>query len=152
MLDAGLTQPPPAPPARRSPRFHSYCRRIMAPTFWGGEPELLVLSQMLRVPILVYIPAKEAGSRWGCRVMRATRAVGSPPSPAGCAGAEQRCRARCPSVAPLRLLAAPVVTAGRMAASKLRLLPLLCLLLEALPCRMAHPSILSVSLDCSSDL
>lgn len=33
----------------------------MAPTFWGGEPELLVLSQMLRVPILVYIPSREAG-------------------------------------------------------------------------------------------
>lgn len=49
---------PPPPP-------RSYCRRILSPTFWGGEPELLVLSQMLRVPILVYIPAKEAGSRWG---------------------------------------------------------------------------------------
>ena len=46
-----------------SPPPRSYCRRIMAPTFWGGEPELLVLSQMLRVPILVYIPAREAGSR-----------------------------------------------------------------------------------------
>ncbi|KAL4442105.1 hypothetical protein ABPG77_011366 [Micractinium sp. CCAP 211/92] len=46
-------------------KMQNYCRRIMAPTFWGGEPELLVLSQMLRVPILVYIPAKEAGSRGG---------------------------------------------------------------------------------------
>jgi len=27
----------------------------MAPTFWGGEPELLVLSKMLRVPIYVYL-------------------------------------------------------------------------------------------------
>ncbi|PSC69777.1 OTU domain-containing protein [Micractinium conductrix] len=46
-------------------KMQNYCRRIMAPTFWGGEPELLVLSQMLRVPILVYIPAREAGSRGG---------------------------------------------------------------------------------------
>ncbi|PRW56548.1 OTU domain-containing [Chlorella sorokiniana] len=42
-------------------KLQNYCRRIMAPTFWGGEPELLVLSQMLRVPILVYIPSREAG-------------------------------------------------------------------------------------------
>lgn len=27
----------------------SYCRRLVQPTFWGGEPELLVLSQMLKV-------------------------------------------------------------------------------------------------------
>lgn len=46
-------------------KMQNYCRRILSPTFWGGEPELLVLSQMLRVPILVYIPAKEAGSRGG---------------------------------------------------------------------------------------
>lgn len=49
------TLPPPHVPPLRS-----YCRRIMAPTFWGGEPELLVLSQMLRVPILVYVPSREA--------------------------------------------------------------------------------------------
>lgn len=39
----------------------SYCRRIMAPTFWGGEPELLVLSKMLEVPIYVYLSSEEYG-------------------------------------------------------------------------------------------
>lgn len=34
---------------RRSVLRCSYCKRILAPTFWGGEPELLVLSQMLKV-------------------------------------------------------------------------------------------------------
>ncbi|KAL4427904.1 hypothetical protein ABPG75_001993 [Micractinium tetrahymenae] len=46
-------------------KMQNYCRRILSPTFWGGEPELLVLSQMLRVPILVYIPSREAGSKGG---------------------------------------------------------------------------------------
>ncbi|KAI7839237.1 hypothetical protein COHA_006935 [Chlorella ohadii] len=46
-------------------KLQNYCRRIMAPSFWGGEPELLVLSQMLRVPILVYIPSREAGKGSG---------------------------------------------------------------------------------------
>ena len=32
----------------------------MQPTFWGGEAELLVLSQMLKVPIFVYIPVEQA--------------------------------------------------------------------------------------------
>ena len=38
----------------------NYCKRIVAPTFWGGEPELLVLSKMLKVPIYVYLP-KDSG-------------------------------------------------------------------------------------------
>ncbi|KAL6777107.1 hypothetical protein ACKKBF_B20240 [Auxenochlorella protothecoides x Auxenochlorella symbiontica] len=37
----------------------NYCRRLQNPSFWGGEPELLVLSKMLRVPIYVY--TKEQG-------------------------------------------------------------------------------------------
>lgn len=37
-----------------------YCKRIMSPSFWGGEPELLVLSKMLQVPIYVYL--SEGGS------------------------------------------------------------------------------------------
>ena len=53
---------PPLPHLRVPPPC-SYCRRILSPTFWGGEPELLVLSQMLHVPIKVYISAREAG-RW----------------------------------------------------------------------------------------
>lgn len=35
--------------------IQNYCKRIMAPSFWGGEPELLVLSKMLRVPLYVYL-------------------------------------------------------------------------------------------------
>ena len=38
-----------------------YCRRIVQPTFWGGEPEMLVLSKMLQVPIYVYLSTQEAG-------------------------------------------------------------------------------------------
>ena len=30
----------------------TYCKRILTPTFWGGEPELLVLAQILRRPIM----------------------------------------------------------------------------------------------------
>jgi hypothetical protein len=41
--------------------FCSYCRRIMSTAFWGGEPELLVLSKMLQVPIYVYLSSAEAG-------------------------------------------------------------------------------------------
>lgn len=32
----------------------------MAPTFWGGEPELLVLSKMLQVPIYVYLSSEDS--------------------------------------------------------------------------------------------
>lgn len=41
--------------------LQNYCRRILAPTFWGGEPELLVLSKMLRVPIYVYLATTGSG-------------------------------------------------------------------------------------------
>ena len=38
------------------------------PSFWGGEPELLVLAEILRRPIVVYIPAAKVKSaereRW----------------------------------------------------------------------------------------
>jgi hypothetical protein len=44
---------------------YTQCKRIMAPTFWGGEPELLVLSQMLQVPIYVYLRDSEAGGKKG---------------------------------------------------------------------------------------
>uniref|UniRef100_A0A7S0SZV5 Ubiquitin thioesterase OTU n=1 Tax=Mantoniella antarctica TaxID=81844 RepID=A0A7S0SZV5_9CHLO len=46
----------------------TYCKRILTPTFWGGEPELLVLAQILRRPVMVYIPAhkvKSAGTTSG---------------------------------------------------------------------------------------
>ncbi|XP_062006425.1 OVARIAN TUMOR DOMAIN-containing deubiquitinating enzyme 3-like isoform X2 [Rosa rugosa] len=39
--------------------FHSYCDRIREPDFWGGESELLVLSQLLKQPIIVYKRADE---------------------------------------------------------------------------------------------
>jgi len=42
-----------------------YCERIVQPTFWGGEPELLVLSKMLKVPLFVYLPEDEFGKRDG---------------------------------------------------------------------------------------
>lgn len=41
--------------------LQNYCRRILSPTFWGGEPELLVLSKMLSVPIYVYVAKSDAG-------------------------------------------------------------------------------------------
>lgn len=40
-----------------------YCARLLDPKFWGGTPELLVLSKMLKVPIQVYIPPEE--TKWG---------------------------------------------------------------------------------------
>ncbi|GAQ88970.1 hypothetical protein KFL_004740110 [Klebsormidium nitens] len=33
-----------------------YCTRLSRPDFWGGEPEMLVLSRMLKLPIYVYVP------------------------------------------------------------------------------------------------
>ncbi|XP_057801287.1 OVARIAN TUMOR DOMAIN-containing deubiquitinating enzyme 3 [Salvia miltiorrhiza] len=40
-----------------------YCQRIGRPDFWGGEPELLVLSKLCCQPIVVYIPEHEHGGR-----------------------------------------------------------------------------------------
>lgn len=33
-----------------------YCQKLLSPTFWGGDPELLCLSRMLQTPIIVYVP------------------------------------------------------------------------------------------------
>ena len=41
--------------------FDAYCKRIVAPSFWGGEAELLVLTRLLRTPINVYLPEGKAG-------------------------------------------------------------------------------------------
>ncbi|KAK9819967.1 hypothetical protein WJX72_004558 [[Myrmecia] bisecta] len=38
-----------------------YCRRLKSAGFWGGNVELLVLSKMLKVPIIVYQTAAEQG-------------------------------------------------------------------------------------------
>ena len=35
----------------------TYCKRIASSSFWGGESELLVLVTMLKVPVVVYLPA-----------------------------------------------------------------------------------------------
>ena len=45
--------------------LETYCRRILEPTFWGGEPELLVLSRLIRRPIKVYINASQARNAEG---------------------------------------------------------------------------------------
>ena len=42
-----------------------YCRQLMSPGFWGGEPELLVLSSMLKVPIVVYTPTEHGYAKRG---------------------------------------------------------------------------------------
>ena len=42
--------------------IETYCKRILKPAFWGGEPELLVLAEILRRRIVVYIPAAKAKS------------------------------------------------------------------------------------------
>ena len=39
----------------------SYCKRIVEPSFWGGEAELLVISRMLKQPIKVYMKNKKLG-------------------------------------------------------------------------------------------
>lgn len=39
--------------------LNGYCRKLLRPTFWGGEPELLVLSKMLKVPIYVFTPPED---------------------------------------------------------------------------------------------
>lgn len=38
-----------------------YCTRLQAPSFWGGEVEILILSKMLKAPIYVFQRAEEAG-------------------------------------------------------------------------------------------
>ena len=37
--------------------IQEYCKRVALPNFWGGESELLVLTQLLRQPVTVYLPA-----------------------------------------------------------------------------------------------
>uniref|UniRef100_A0A0E0ICG5 Ubiquitin thioesterase OTU n=1 Tax=Oryza nivara TaxID=4536 RepID=A0A0E0ICG5_ORYNI len=41
--------------------FDAYVSRIRKPHVWGGEPELLMASHVLRMPITVYMHDKEAG-------------------------------------------------------------------------------------------
>ena len=38
----------------------NYCSLVKTPDFWGGNAELMVLSEMLEQPITVYRPEKEA--------------------------------------------------------------------------------------------
>ena len=38
----------------------AYCQLVRTPDFWGGNAELMVLSEMLEQPITVYRPEKEA--------------------------------------------------------------------------------------------
>jgi hypothetical protein len=38
-----------------------YCVKLLDPKFWGGEPELLCLSRMLRTPLFVYLPNDSDG-------------------------------------------------------------------------------------------
>ena len=70
---------PRAPPTHH--HLRSYCKRIVQPTFWGGEVELLVLSQMLKVPIFVYVTAKEANR---CDQPRCLPRPPGPAAPGAC--------------------------------------------------------------------
>jgi hypothetical protein len=36
--------------------LQQYCRRVLSPSFWGGESEALVLVTLLKRPIAVYMP------------------------------------------------------------------------------------------------
>jgi len=45
--------------------LETYCRRILDPKFWGGEPEMLVLSRLIKRPIKVYIHAHQARNASG---------------------------------------------------------------------------------------
>ena len=38
----------------------NYCQLVKTPDFWGGNAELMVLSEMLEQPITVYRPEREA--------------------------------------------------------------------------------------------
>lgn len=40
--------------------IEGYCRRIQSQDFWGGETELLVLTKLIKRPIMVYLPAHMA--------------------------------------------------------------------------------------------
>eukprot|EP01023_Acetabularia_acetabulum_P042766 TRINITY_DN4261_c0_g1_i2.p2 TRINITY_DN4261_c0_g1~~TRINITY_DN4261_c0_g1_i2.p2 ORF type:complete len:236 (-),score=40.68 TRINITY_DN4261_c0_g1_i2:70-756(-) len=42
-------------------QLNSYCKRLVRPDFWGGEVEMFVLSQMLKIPIKVYMAEKDVG-------------------------------------------------------------------------------------------
>jgi OTU domain-containing protein 6 len=42
--------------------FESYVRQIRKPHVWGGEPELLMCSHVLRMPITVYMYTKGSDS------------------------------------------------------------------------------------------
>mmetsp|Transcript_23601 Transcript_23601/g.93262 ORF Transcript_23601/g.93262 Transcript_23601/m.93262 type:complete len:196 (-) Transcript_23601:1303-1890(-) len=38
-----------------------YCKKMVKPSFYGGEPELYLLSEYLKRPIHVYVPGKKQG-------------------------------------------------------------------------------------------
>lgn len=42
-----------------------YCPCLLTPTFWGGDPELHCLSELLRTPIFVYLSQSEQGTGEG---------------------------------------------------------------------------------------
>lgn len=48
----------------------NYCKRLASPTFWGGEPEMMVLSDMLKVPIFVYLSESEYGGGKGYNLIQ----------------------------------------------------------------------------------
>jgi hypothetical protein len=50
-----------------------YCRNLRRPGFWGGEVEMMVLTNMLHVPIYIYKPAAEMG---GCEPSQAFSGIG----------------------------------------------------------------------------
>lgn len=35
--------------------INRYCQELLKPSFYGGEPEILVLSEVFQVPIQVYL-------------------------------------------------------------------------------------------------
>lgn len=40
-----------------------YCSRVASPSHWGGEPEMIVLSTLLRTPIAVWTPPGQKGGQ-----------------------------------------------------------------------------------------
>lgn len=43
--------------------FERYCRAMRVPSAWGGEPEILMLTHVLRAPIEVFMSAEERSTK-----------------------------------------------------------------------------------------
>lgn len=73
---ARAARPPAHPAACDACAPNPHARRIVSPSFWGGEAELLVLSKLLKTPIQVYLPESQVPRLRAPKHLRCLSAAG----------------------------------------------------------------------------